>query len=182
MKLVEKAVALDPRDSLPYRMLSRIHLTLGQNDRAIEADETAVALSPSDPTALINLAFSLAFASRGDEAVRYAETAIRLNPHAPQWFYPQFLGYAYFASKRFDKAAQAFERSRRINRKNVVPIRWLAATYGQLGKMEQARTSREAFMKRRPGYSIRSWMKRSQMKGEIKELYMEGLRKAGFPE
>ena len=37
-------------------------------------------------------------------------------------------------------------------------------------------------MKRHPGYSVQGTTKRSNMKGEFKKLYLEGLRKAGFPE
>jgi TolB-like protein len=48
--------------------------------------------------------------------------------------------------------------------------------------MEQARAAREAFMKRRPGYSVQRTIKRSKFKDEFKNLNVEGLRKAGFPE
>jgi len=57
-----------------------------------------------------------------------------------------------------------------------------AIAHAQLGEMEKARAAREAFMKRRPGYSVQGTIKRSNMKGEFKKLYLEGLRKAGFPE
>ena len=129
----------------------------------------------------MTLAFALAVADRSEEAVRQAETAMRLNPYGP-WYYPQFAGYAYYMAKRFDAAAAAFERARQLNSRTPLPIRWSAAAYTQLGRMEKTRAAREAHMKRRPGYSIRGWMKQTKMKGAFKKLYLEGLRKAGFPE
>ena len=133
------------------------------------------------PIGLITLACTLAYTGRGEDAIRQAKTAMRLNPHAP-WYYTYFAGFAHYAAKQFDKAAAAFDRTRQLNPRTPLPLLWSAAANAQLGSMKKAHAAREAYMKRRPDWSISVWMKRSRMKGEFRELYMEGLRKAGFPE
>ncbi len=181
LELARKAVALDPRDSNAYRMLSFVYQSQGQHDRSIEAAEKAISLSPSNPDAMMGLAFSLAFSGRGEEAVRQAERGMRLNPHG-HWGYQLFAGFAYYMAKRYDKAAVSFERARRLNRRTFVPIVWSAAAHAQLGRMDEARSARQAAIKLRPAFTIQRFFNRSGVKGKFWELALEGFRKAGFPE
>ena len=117
----------------------------------------------------MTLAHSLAWTGRGDDAVRHAETAMRLNPHGP-WHYPLFAGFSYYMAKQFDKAITAFER---VRRPRSSALAYQAAAYAQLGKMEEARTAREAYLKVSPRFSIRGWMKKFRMKAVQMALHSD---------
>ena len=73
-----------------------------------------------------------------------------------------------YMAKRFDDAAAAFQRVRRLNPRFSLLMMWSAATFAQLGKMEDACAARDAFLELRCGFSIRDHMKRTGWKGAFK--------------
>ncbi len=181
LEMARKAVALDPRDGETYRILGRVHQARRQFDQAIVAMEKATALSPNNTPALTNLAHLLAFAGRAEDAVKYAERAMRLDPLGPR-SHLLSAGAAYYMAKRFDKAAAAFKRARQLDPRTDVSRHNSAAAHARSSRMAEARTARVAFLKVRPGFSIEGWKRRTNLKGGFKELVVEGLYKAGFPE
>ena len=63
--------------------------------------------------------------------------AMRLDPHYPSE-YVHFLGLAQFALGQFGDAASSFETAIRLNPEDEYPFAALAATYGHLGRHEDA--------------------------------------------
>ena len=106
----------------------------------------------------------------------------RLDPfHLPTLL--GFLGHAYYVLNRYAEALPSLREcvSRAPNFRAAHA--WLAATYGQLGQLEQARTHVSEILRLEPGCSI-SRIRRLivyRNAGDADHL-LDGLRKAGVPE
>lgn len=108
-----------------------------QHEAAIAEAERAIALDPNDADSFIALASALSLAGRPDEALHAVERAMRLNPHYPP-FYLYELGMAYFGMERLEEAANALEKAIALNSEDRWSFRLLLATYGLLGRSEDA--------------------------------------------
>ena len=97
--------------------------------------------------------------------------------------YTWYLGHANFVGGDYAKAAAAFERCRDRN-PNFAPARvYLAASYGQLGRLREARVERAK------AFDLSMNWSESQLKQNLPykdpsdlDRLIHGLRKAGLPE
>ena len=129
--------ALKSPTPLAYILQSRMFSSLGFPNEALEEAEKAVALDPNDATALAGFANRLVLAGRPHEGLTFIQDAMRLDPHHP----PSYLitqGAAEFGLERFKEAAATFERAMKRNPDNELPLIYLAATYGHLGRIKDA--------------------------------------------
>jgi adenylate cyclase len=98
------------------------------------------------------------------------------------WF--AAMGWAHFSRGRYEEAVPWLERSRQNSPAFALAYRGLAAAYGQLGRLEEARGALQEDLRLVPDESI------SKIKTQISsiadpdflERYFDGLRKAGVPE
>ena len=106
--------------------------------------------------------------------------AVRMNPFPPT-FYFFHLGYAYFNSEQFDKAIAAYQKALQFSPTNMVAHQGLAACYGHLGRMEEARFHAQELLKFNPKFTIESYLEKSPFKEPAtRERWAEGFRKAGL--
>jgi adenylate cyclase len=151
----------------------------------LAAFKEAIAFDPSDSWAYAQLGFTLTLAGRPAEAMPFIETAMRLDPHyPPQFLY--FLGTTQFMMNRLGEAAANLERATRLNPDHEWSILLLAATYGYLGRNEDAASAIARYneVKVRLG-GIPLWI--AELRGtRIVEAgsprFFEGLRLAGAPD
>lgn len=150
---VEKAVELDPNSSHVQWVLGQIMLFNRDYEGAMQAVRKAIELSPSNPDPKILLARILAFSGNSRESVRLIKEAMKTNPHYPMQ-YAMNLGIAHFANGEYDKAEVAFLEA--INRNpDAQRVRmWLAATYANAGRIEEATWQFEELMLLNPYFSI----------------------------
>ena len=104
---------------------------------AITEFKEAIALDPGDSFSYAYMGGALYSAGRATEAVTQIRFAMRLDPHYPSE-YVHFLGLAQFALGQFGDAASSFETAIRLNPEDEYPFAALAATYGHLGRHEDA--------------------------------------------
>ena len=98
----------------------------------------SLALNPNNANSYVNLADRLAWVGRAQEAVRHVATAMRLNPSYP-FNYSWVLGHAHFIEERYEDAIAALKETRDRN-PNFWPAHvYLAASYGHLGRLEEAK-------------------------------------------
>jgi tetratricopeptide (TPR) repeat protein len=97
----------------------------------------AAALDPSDSWSYAFAALALTAANRPAEAVPYIKTAMRLDPRPPALFL-YYQGLVEFNLEQFEGAALSLERAGRLNPDDQYPFLALAATYGHLGRREDA--------------------------------------------
>jgi adenylate cyclase len=179
-RLARKAVEIEPN-------LPEAHASLGlaltarcEFDESVAAFERANALNPN----FVNWEFAYALVRSGDprRAIDIIDQYVRLDPlYAP--FASGFLGFAHYMLKPYTQALLALRDC--VSRAPYLRAghTWLAATYGQLGRIEDARTEAAEVLRIQPNYTIgRSSKPMAFKNADDNEHFREGLRKAGLPE
>jgi TolB-like protein/Flp pilus assembly protein TadD len=104
---------------------------------ALAEFKEAIALDPGDSWAYVWMALALTSANRPEDAIAHVDTAMRLDPHPPPIFL-YYLGLVQFSLERMKDAAASFESATRLNPDDQYALLMLAATYGNLGREEDA--------------------------------------------
>ncbi|MEJ2376719.1 MAG: adenylate/guanylate cyclase domain-containing protein [Pseudolabrys sp.] len=185
VELAGKAAALDPQNPKVYWSLGRAYArfkTPGALERGIKALKRAIELDPNFADAYAFLAVLYVADGRAEDGLRSVETAMRLNPRYPFW-YLFMRGITRYVVEDYDAAISDFEGAAKRSPTALFVRWWLAASYAQVGRMEDAEWQLEE-------------MKAMGFKGNIATIietqpiqdprylsvYKEGLRKAGIPE
>ena len=159
-ELAKRAVDLDETDSLAHCILGLIHLARREFDEARLETEKAVDLNPNDPEARRYLGFFLAAAGNPDAGIEQMDVAKQLNPFDTRWV-PWIRGIGCFTARRYEEAITAFRQARDTNNE----LRgWLAASYAQAGRVQEAKAMLEEFLRVAesdmavfPGRTLREW-------------------------
>lgn len=77
------ALAIDPNNSLAYRLRGRAHYALGQYDRAIADYSRLIELNPTDPSAIHNRGVARAVGGDHAGAIADYDAALALDPARP---------------------------------------------------------------------------------------------------
>lgn len=114
-----------------------------------------------------------------DEGLELVKKAMRLNPTHPDW-YEQAFGIAAYVARRYDEAISAL---RKVKYHGVESQAALAASYAQLGRLEEAQIETAKLLEIQPDFSIELFTEKSYFKNpEDLAHHIDGLRKAGIPE
>jgi len=188
----EQFLAKAMRDPTPlaHQVASAMLLHAHKHDEAIAEAKRAIAGDPNDADGYVSLANALSFTGKASEALELVERAIRLNPHFPPYYLYQ-LGLARFGMKRLDEAAASLERALALNRDDYWSLRLLLATYGLLGRREDAakllemikRNEKRGWIAFFDPLTVRAatyWYPFAEPADAAR--FAEGLRKAGVPE
>jgi tetratricopeptide (TPR) repeat protein len=119
LEAAKRAVALDPNLSRTQSVLGFAFLTRVNTDEAKEAFERAIVLDQTDP--LPRLGLGLAKIREGDlqEGRREIEIAVSLDPQNA--LVRSYLGKAYFEEKLDKQAADQYEMSKGLDRRDPTP-------------------------------------------------------------
>lgn len=130
--------------SLSHLVAGNVSRERGWYDDAINEFRAAIALDPGDAASYAELANGLIWAGKPDEALLEIEQAKRLDPLHPQLF-AFYEGLAFFAKRQFDESAERFQIA--VDGSPELPWAWLylAASYGNLGRLEQAKAAVAAY-------------------------------------
>jgi adenylate cyclase len=131
------AKAMRSPTPLAHQVASAMLLQAQQHDEALAEAKRAIESDPNDADGYIALAGALSFSGRPAEALEAVEHAMRLNPHYPSSYLYQ-LGLAQFAGNRADDAAATLQRALSMNPDDYWSQRLLLATYGVLGRRDDA--------------------------------------------
>ncbi len=170
-----------------YQMAGLMAAGYGLHPEAIADFNQAIALDPSDSWSYAFMARSLAFFGRPAEALQYVKTAMRVDPHYPP-IYLSFQGLAQFGLKQYQDAALSLEQATRLNPDDAAGLLLLVATYGYLGRTEEAKAvfaAHEALVHRRgrpPTTAIYAWGTWGYGMRPEKDHLFEGLILGGVPE
>jgi adenylate cyclase len=175
----EKAIALDEDEPQAHVALAMACVSTGQYERAVAASERAIELNPSAAWGYWCLGGSLSFLGRPDEGVGLIEKAIRLSPRDPAMHELLFdLGVAHFLAERYEEAIGCEKRSLQSRPGQPGAYRVLAASYGHLGRSEEARAALDRMRELAPDFSLEAL--RIRVPPAVVERYLEGWRKAGL--
>ncbi len=182
--LAERAIALDGELPLARWVLGRVLSRRQQfdGDRAMAELREAIALDPNYADAYALLANVLVNVGGAEEALGQIKQAMRLNPHFPFWYF-YVLGTSQFHLTRYDAAVENFEKAIERNPTVPWPHRYLASTYGRLGRTDDAEWEIEELAAM--GYDLTLDSARQMLNiahPAYLERYLDGLRKAGVSE
>lgn len=162
--------------SSAYRELGVAKLYLGEVDESLDALDRAETLSPHFADAIYSYADSLVHASRPSEGLDKIEKAISLNPIAPDDYFWSAAGASYFLG-HFQDAINYIDRMASPDSAQ----RLLAASWAMLGNNRKARFHRRKAHELNPHFDLELWLSILPVKEQWqKDLYREGLLKAGF--
>jgi adenylate cyclase len=177
-QFARKAVQLDPSLHLAHASLGLALMFRHEHDASIAAFERAIALNPN----YVGWHFgaALVFAGESRRAIEVFEAYMRLDPfHAPLGF----LGLAHYMLRQYAQALPILRDcvSRTPNRRAAHV--WLAATYAQMGQLDEAGAEVAEVLRLVPNYSIAGTARRLVAFKRPKDdrHFFDGLRKAGLP-
>ena len=175
-----RAVALD--DLYPYAhcALGIISLHLRRHDMAIREDERTISLAPNLADGHEALGNALHYSGRSEEALACFDRAMALNPYYPDlWLH--FQAQAMFQLGRYEDAVASLKRRLVRNPDTDVSRVLLAASYGHLGRFDEARVEWQEVFRINPDYSLEYRRKVLPYKNpDDFERVVDGLRRAGL--
>jgi TolB-like protein len=183
-RAARRSVALDSKEPSAHLQLAWAYGFTGQEEKALAASELAVQLNPSLAMAYAGRSAFLARSGRPDDAVSSIEKAMRLSPQDPMmWGFLQTMAMAHFAGGRYQEAAEWAGRSLQRKPDAAIPYRFLAASYANLGRLDEARRALDEALQLTPEFSLTAVrMMAGSADPAFRDPLIEGLRKAGLKE
>ena len=180
--LVRRAVALDANDAEARTCFGNLLMRRGDYAGALAEIESALAISPNLADAHGALGSVLTRSGHPREGRIALEKCIRLDPHNPNNNLQLLvITIGYYLSREYDAAVEAARRGIRSYPDHSNQYRWLAASLGQTGRIEEAKevlakaiaiapAAFDMFVRRRVPWH----------RPEDHAHMLEGLRKAGW--
>ncbi len=179
-----KAVAADNHNALAHTALAIFELFSNRHDDAVRRLHTACDLDPNLVFARGYLGVTYAFGGDHDAAMPHFVQAIRMSPHDPLlviWHIA--MGWASLAAEQYQEAVEFSKQAIDDNPEFTDNYSVLAASYGHLGHMDEARAALEQLLRRMPGLTTNDErLTRPFKRASDRERFLEGLAKAGLPE
>ncbi len=183
LMLADKAAALDPSDPEVIWLRGAIALFVGGDfDSAARHYREAMRLNPNAAEILAHWGLALGYGGRAEEGIAAAQEAIALNPLHPLRFY-WALGIPAYVAQRYDDAIDALEHAVSGGKTGPIAQYYLAASYAQAGRLDEARSLAGALRAERAEWTAERLSDREPFKFDAdREHVLEGLRKAGLGE
>jgi adenylate cyclase len=181
IKLARIAIELNPQLPEAYAELAYNIVRKREFDAAAAAIEKAVALNPN--FADYRVALVILLLGEPAKAVEVAKAQMRLDPFYPH-LAPLVTGEAYYVLRQYPEAQRWLHEATGHAPNHQSGHAFLAATYAQLGQLEDAHAEVAEVLRLNPKYTIGGTQKQvsSFKRAEDIEHVFAGLRKAGFPE
>jgi adenylate cyclase len=174
----QKAVTLDDNDFYAHWALGLIHLWMRRHKEAITEQRRAILLNPNFPSAHAALGLSLYYGGEPAAALECYDRATAVDPFEPDVFL-HFRAQAQFQLGRYEQAIELLKRRLIRNPDTDISRALLAATYGHLGRLDEARAEWAELLRVNPAYSIEHRRKALPYENpDDFELFANGLRKA----
>jgi adenylate cyclase len=182
LEFSEKALALD--DSIPQIYLTRSALYLSQrkHQAALEAAQRTIEMHPNYADGYASLAFIQSFSGQLEASLESLDRSRKINPLSTG-IYLEIEGRVLFLLERYVDALSiledAIQRNPAVDRIHLI----LAATYAELGRLDDASWSVEEALSINPDISLEKERRGANyMRASDLDHYIEALRKAGVPE
>ncbi len=174
----ERAIEAAPTNHLAYYAKATALFFQRERHGFRMAAERTIALNPMDGSTTAFLALLMAAAGDWDHGCALMSSAMQLNPNFPGWYYLPMFANAY----RKGEYQAALDAALRVNLPGYFHGHSArAATFGQLGHIEDAQKALREVLALRPNFASEArreyakWYDREQV-----EQIVDGLRKAGL--
>jgi adenylate cyclase len=177
VQLAHEALRLDPNLPQAHAQMGMLLTCKHQHEASIVEFEKAIALNAN----YTDWRFIMALECAGERAraIQVGQAHMRLDP----FYLPVALlwvGFAYYGLGRYAEslrsARECVARAQKFRRGHCL----LAATFAQLGHIEEAREEVAEILRIEPQYTIS--ITRALALVKDREPYLDGLRMAGLPE
>lgn len=186
---IETALDIDDGDAWSHGVFAQLLFLRDEDAKAEIHFSRALALNPNDADVAAVFANILVYWGRWREALTWIGTAKRLNPFPPN-LYHWYHALALYSGHEYEQAVKALMEARSVDR-------WshglLAACYAQMGRLGEARSEAEAFVRERsrelnengdalPANTLDLVQARAGRYRDCadREHFLDGLRKAGL--
>ncbi len=177
--LGKESLRLDPQCHFAHFTMAFIPYFYGQKELFIRQMRAAAHHNAYNPIVLASAGLHLGVVGEWEEGSSLMSRAIQLNPNFPGWYY----GLPFLDAYRHGRFEEALELAKQFNSPRFF---WdpliRAATLGQLGCVEEARTAAQELLEIFPDFTTngRELMLRALFTEELVEMLLEGLDKAGL--
>jgi adenylate cyclase len=179
-KLTQKALALDDSDPSLHSLLGQIYIRKRGWEKAIAEFERSIELGPNLANPYAHYSRALHFMGKYKESTELIKTALRLDPIPPNWFFLN-LGSNYQLMGKHLEAIKEFKKVLSHNPNDLITNIRLTATYGLLGREEDAHAAAAEVLRLNPKFSVDHIVKTWPYKNQTDlNLLINGLRKAGL--
>jgi adenylate cyclase len=182
-ELAQRAVALDARDATAHFALALVCRHTQRRELDLPASREAVRLNPSHAAAYIVLAGGLNYTGQPEEGRQAVEVAMRLSPYDPRMFlWLPAHAMCLYQLRRYEDVLPPARKSLATRANYVVPLRYLVAALGQLGRREEAAEPLAMLRRTLPNLDqARAHLARYYQVQSAIDHVIEGLAKAGMP-
>ena len=180
LDIANRSISLKGSSPVAHFVKGLVHRERGEFDNALVEAKRAIKIEPSYANGYVLKATLLYYADKPQEGLDTLELASRLNPLHPS-NYPFHKGQALFILKRYQEAIEAFELGLSQNPTSQRLHVWLAATYAQNGRLDDASWEAAEILNEDPDFSpatlesIFPFQNREDLK-----RFNSALNKAGF--
>lgn len=151
LRLTERALTIDPKIAIAYRVRSWIFSESSRIPEAIAAAETAIALNRNDCLAHSLLALALLHQGDAEQSRLAGERALKLSPRDPNLWGPlSVVGRAQSLLGQHDSAIANLRKAAVANPSASFIRLNLAAAYGRMGRDQEAREAAREFLRMVP--------------------------------
>ena len=180
-ELAQRAVTLDETSAPAHAAFGSASLWRGRHDQAIVEHEKAIVLDANYAPGHMGLARVLHYAGRSKEAIQSIKQAMRLDPYYPG-YYLHVRAQAQYQLGRYEEAIESLTRRITRDPKTDISRVLLAASYGHLNRIAEARSEWAQALRVNPKYSLNYRKKILPYKDPADfDHIAQGLRKADLP-
>lgn len=179
LKIANDALALDSSVTQVHFVLSVVYRTLRRIDESTSAARQAIAFEPNYADGHAVLAISLNVGGSPKQGLAAIRQATKLNPRKP-FFYVWTEGQSHYLLGNYEEAARLLEQVIVSNPQFPAAHKLLAATYIELGRVEDAKWAAAELLTIATEFNLASEKASAPYTDEAVRLrYIENLRKAG---
>jgi adenylate cyclase len=181
LEIAERAVQLDEADPQAHEVLAMALFFHRELDGALAEARRCLALAPNSAGGHVLIARILTYSGDAASAINMIDAYMRLDPL--YWDLAlHFLAEARVSLGQFDAAVAALKQRLERNPNSETSFALLAACYGHLGRVADARAAWAEVMRIAPNFSIERQRRILPYKNPNDfERRVEGMRKAGLP-
>ena len=166
--------------------LALVHLA-GEHDFSQALIERSLSLNPNSANAWTTSCFIHSYLGNTDTAIDHFQKAQRLNPlDLSQHLHWNAIAWAYMGAGRYEEAAEAAEKTLRIQPDYLPGLRISMVTSALAGRLDEAQAYAARVLAKQPSITI-SWARTFlkvplQRNTRALDTWLEGARIAGVPE
>jgi TolB-like protein len=183
LALAQRALDADPSDAMAMGLLGWERILFQGDYAGLALCTRAVELNPNNRAVLDLAAVAHLYVGDLDQVIACSMRALQLSPGAPDAYACiSHIAEAHFSAGRFEQALEWAKRSIDLEKGFAFNRLFLAMSYAQLGRIDEAREEMRVVLALRPDFTIAGWSGDPMRPSERRKLWIDGMRCAGMPE